>query len=841
MAQGFLPQLVSFELSSDQVTPGSALSASFEFANRGDAPAATEYTVFVHIRNAAGPGLDAAPAAGADFWPATPTFVWMPGGLVAETERPIRLPDDFAPGQYNLLLGLYEPGTGRRIALDNRELSTPDGRYLLGQFTVLPAGQQPEGKALEMRVRDATGLRPNDELLGPEEPGDAILLDSAEARVVLSARRPVVLGYRLPDGSELAGDLSGYPVRVAFGRTDEDGERVLCLRRGADFVVARGANAARYSVSVVDESRVAVSFDVVFRLTGTTLRVGIENVAEQPGYLLYDVWLPQVVAARGPQGQLALPTQAGRLVPLDRARPGQHSIAMNWFEGDLCGAVAGDSCAAAVRTSDWDNLLDASVAPRSGQMTAGFAPRFVLRARASKTAARILLARAPSMEVLLVGTGHSRASWIDAAKRLRRDVVGSPNPVYRDCVIYKIFCDSPGAEDFTTFDEALELIRRVHRLAPWLRQVVYLVGWQYEGHDTGYPATDRINERLGGMEGLRRLSAEARKLNAIVSYHDNFDDAYPSSPQWNESLIARGTRGGLQKGGIWAGGQSYILALGKYAEQAAPQRVKRTLQQMPVSDSYHIDVLSAVPVRRDHNPEAPESTRDSLEAKCAIIRLFNEAGVDVTSEGFSAPFVGVIGHSWHFWQRPDTVIPGDEPIPFLPMIYHGGPTTYGHGGGGATYPQETALLGATYSADWTKTTDPHLMAEMIYLVAVPWTYLREQRIESYGCVGAVKRLTYDDGGFVEVDQESGKWRVVVGDETIVRDDVATVRRPGLLALLSKAGGRVSADLPADLRGKPLQAQNAVTGESMACEVTAEGEVTVELAAREPCLIVAAEE
>ncbi len=91
------------------------------------------------------------------------------------------------------------------------------------------------------------------------------------------------------------------------------------------------------------------------------------------------------------------------------------------------------------------------------------------------------------------------------------------------------------------------------------------------------------------------------------SYHDNFDDAYRDSPRWDESLIARDSQGGLQQGGVWAGGQSYIIAF--------------------------------------------------------------------QSEGLTAPFVGVIGHSWHLWRNNDPVFKGEESIPFIPMIYHGGPTT----------------------------------------------------------------------------------------------------------------------------------------------------------------------
>jgi hypothetical protein len=426
---------------------------------------------------------------------------------------------------------------------------------------------------------------------------------------------------------------------------------------------------------------------------------------------------------------------------------------------------------------------------------------------------------------------------VDAAKWLRRDLAGAPNPIYQDSLIYKIFCDTPGPQVVTTYPQALGIIRAAHNLAPWQRQVVYLVGWQYQGHDTGYPATDVLNPRPGGLEGLQTLSAEAAKLNAVVSYHDNFDDAYKTSPQWDESVIARGSDGKLQGGGVWAGGQSYILAFGKYAGRYGLERVRRTLSQMPARESYHIDVLTAVPVRRDYNPAAPESTRDSLAGKVAMIREFNRLGVDVTSEGFTSPFVGVVGHSWHFWHRPDAFFAGEEQIPLLAFIYHGGPTDWGNGVQTKLYAQDSALQGAGFSTDWTAGVNPHDMAWSIYLVNVPWAALRERRMEGYRRQGPVCELTYGPDTFVRVNQDTGEWLVMVDGQTLVDNDLVVVRRPGLMAVYSPRARQATVPLSTELRGKALKARNALTGEvvDLAGRVT-ESELTLELSASEPVLV-----
>jgi len=838
-AENFVPQLTAFELSSDQVHPGEVLMASYEFVNTGTAPASGECHVFVHVRPAAPGDPDVPPAAGDDFLPVTPTFVWRPGSVVRQRDQQVKIPKDFPPGRYRLLIGIFDPNSGQRYELANGDLAASGHRYRVAEFEVLPKEKPLAGKPIVVRWRDTTGL-PNAEEEAASRPTEKVIqLDNGSLRVMLSAIRPIVLGYELRGGQSLSGDLSGYPLRARIGRADGGKSLMVCLTDSSCFSLRQQGAEARYSVKVRQQEAVAASFDLVFRLEGNVLRIGVENVREEAGFLLMDVFLPQLVSTRGPAGQLVVPTQGGRLIPLDQSAPGRHTISLNWFEMDLCGAVVGKDCAAAIRTRDWDNELEARVAGAPGKLHGGYAVRLTLRADADAKAAKIRLAQCPSVQVaILENTGDGPVTWVDVAKWLRRDVKGAPNRLYQDTFLYKIFCDSPGAKDYTTFDEALGVIRRVHELAPWLKQVVYLVGWQYRGHDTGYPATDQINPRLGGIEGLRRLAAEAAKCNAILSYHDNFDDAYRDSPQWDESLVARDRHGDLQKGGVWAGGQSYILAFKKYAEKAGLARVRRTVGQMPVRDSYHIDVLSAVPMRRDYNPQAPESTRDSLEGKFAIIREFNRLGIDVTSEGFTAPFVGVIGHAWHFWCKPDPQFVGEEPIPFIAMVYHGGPTTYGHGG--ETTPlirQESVLYGASYSTDWSMHTNPHAMADAIYLIVAPWTYLRDHKMQDYQRHGDLCHVSYGADTYVEVNRSNGQWRVVVDGATIVENDLAVVAKGNLVAVYARTARQAKVALPAEMAGKVLRITNACTGE----DLTGRGEVTgktvtLDLPAGEPLLI-----
>jgi hypothetical protein len=64
---------------------------------------------------------------------------------------------------------------------------------------------------------------------------------------------------------------------------------------------------------------------------------------------------------------------------------------------------------------------------------------------------------------------------------------------YHQTLIYRTFnCSRDGEgnmkEVFLNFEESLEVIRRMYHLTRGVPQVVYLTGWQFEGHDSNYPS-----------------------------------------------------------------------------------------------------------------------------------------------------------------------------------------------------------------------------------------------------------------------------------------------------------------------------------------------------------------
>ncbi len=93
-----------------RVAPGGTLW--FDLLWRATAPVEREYTVFVHLRDVQGQTVAQRDALPAWFGPA-PTTRWGPDPQ-PDAHR-LDIPEDLAPGEYTLVIGLYDLTTGERL------------------------------------------------------------------------------------------------------------------------------------------------------------------------------------------------------------------------------------------------------------------------------------------------------------------------------------------------------------------------------------------------------------------------------------------------------------------------------------------------------------------------------------------------------------------------------------------------------------------------------------------------------------------------------------------------------------------------------------------------------
>ena len=267
---------------------------------------------------------------------------------------------------------------------------------------------------------------------------------------------------------------------------------------------------------------------------------------------------------------------------------------------------------------------------------------------------------------------------------------------YDQSLVMKIFLaertdSGKGCKVHLTFEQALEVIERLDRITCGAPKIIYLVGWQYNGHDSKYPAWGEVNQRLKraqdatALDSLKWLMREGKRHNTVVSLHINALDAYEDSPLWQEYLekdvIARNKSGVPLKGIVWSGLQSYPLSYAREWETGcAKRRIDGLLKMLPElkeAHTIHIDAFHTYPpLPGESQVEGFKGISPFLgygpERECAAqrktLRYFRDYGLDVTSEHSSGgrldPFVGLQPMAW-IYEPPAPEIP--------PRLYCGSP------------------------------------------------------------------------------------------------------------------------------------------------------------------------
>jgi len=124
-------RLVGYDLASDNVQAGDTIT--FTLYWRVIRPVLHDYTVFVHlvdIQNQNQGGGDAPPL-GDDY----PTSYWAAGDWLADTHQ-IQLDANLPAGQYNLVVGLYDPTSGERLPVVGSDGQILSDRIILTTITV---------------------------------------------------------------------------------------------------------------------------------------------------------------------------------------------------------------------------------------------------------------------------------------------------------------------------------------------------------------------------------------------------------------------------------------------------------------------------------------------------------------------------------------------------------------------------------------------------------------------------------------------------------------------------------------------------------------------------------
>lgn len=196
-----------------------------------------------------------------------------------------------------------------------------------------------------------------------------------------------------------------------------------------------------------------------------------------------------------------------------------------------------------------------------------------------------------------------------------------------------------GTEVINTFADALEIIKKVDAVTCGMPKIIYLVGWQYNGHDDKYPDFFEVNKALKfpdktPLESMHWLMEEAQKYHTTVSVHINFNDAYESAPSYERFLKAnaliRNRKGNPDPIEKYNGLPCYKTSFKEYWESGLFKAMfDRLLEILPLENAktVHVDNFQCY---KNYHPYISMKEMQSYRRK--MIEYAALRGVDITTE-----------------------------------------------------------------------------------------------------------------------------------------------------------------------------------------------------------------
>ena len=653
------------------------------------------------------------------------------------------------------------------------------------------------------------------------DPQNPIILHSPQLELTLDSEDGLPFSYRLTaNGAILHGEDLGKQLGAIVCRKSPWQFSLLPLK--ATHATATQTSAA-FAFQTSAGGHRTTSFTLHYELRDATVIITLEDITEADGYELISVEIPRLVTVResDPNAWLAHGDTGGSFITLDKAKPG--ALPPNQFWGPALGTLPilmlGTSSAMCVQetTAYMDGGFLSVIGPNGSRRAAigsskvhrvnGEAcydlnlPKDQPRNCGTASTPNLLVEQKSSCRLdFLPVAANTAEPWLAGAKLVRDRMPKIPTTLYNDKYTYGIRCDEPlFPKPTATFDDCEKLIRDVHNLTDGAPQIVHLWGWQFKGKDTGYPAVNVVNERIGGYDRMMRLFETGPSLNAIVTLSDNYDDAYRSSPAWNEALIARRPDGQLWKSRSWTGEESYILGLAKYMEGPGVDRIRYTCERYKLRQTTHVDVLSYYAIRNDWDPAHPASGIRNLEAgryPCPrrVPQARHRRQLRSSSLSHDRPHQQLLVRA-----NPGTCPFGGDAIPLLPIIYRKSATWGYSGGSRADHSLERhhqLFYGACPHSILRGDIDRTQITDTWYLGLLPWFHLHALPIESFRREGDTVHIGMTPNAQITIDWAAKTYSVTLnGAEIATHDSVSCPINEDKLAFYSLTPKTLRAPLP----------------------------------------------
>ncbi len=663
----FEPVLTSHSISPEVAAPGSSLRCRFTFMNRGKSPATSEEKIFLHFESEKS---CAAIKWQHDHDPPYATTFWMPGMEMIDGPFHLTIPQEIAEGEYYVHAGIWNPVT------DTRSLDV----YLPEEITVSKDASKPEPLVFEP--------------LSSEE----------EARRVVKLLRR----FHQEPLVRLENDMVQFRVQT---------ERGLYLIKNTDTgnIWQSPPNAAGIGMvsAVKEEKRIRVPLDsltvvkqgrshclLAKKYKGSTVLTLCVRIDSKEPSLLFswasgEEWQVKQIefnsllwTTETQGGGAVVPRLLGQYFPADNGIESRKVYGTYHGWGGLHIPMSGVVRKEGAALLSWDDpYISLQYRSRIG---------FDARWPGSQVISFDILSgkQEASFRLDLVDGD----SYVDVAKKYRLRAKEKGNLVTLEkkikrcreaeklvgAALFKPFVcvrrnrtNAEGEEievvhtNYTEKD-CIALIQHLHDELELEKVLFVLAGWIRKGYDNQHPDILPPAPEIGGDEGLHRISKTVRSCDYLFGLHDNYQDMYEDSPSWDESKIMMRPNGERMKGGVWAGGQAWLIASPyglEFAKRNLPE-IKRLYQP----NAYFIDTTFAAPLYESCDPVAPLTYHDDLTYKQELSRyaagLFGIHGSETGTE-FGVPvshyFEGILSGKPLIENFPQ---PGAFKIPLFPLVFH---------------------------------------------------------------------------------------------------------------------------------------------------------------------------
>lgn len=257
---------------------------------------------------------------------------------------------------------------------------------------------------------------------------------------------------------------------------------------------------------------------------------------------------------------------------------------------------------------------------------------------------------------------------------------------YSKTLTVKMLMSKPDKKDrhsivSCTFEEALNRVIELNNLTPSIHKIIYLVGWQFNGHDDGYPDMSVVNpllkrkEDASAEDSLIWLMRESKKYNTTISCHVNFTDAYKESDLWDEywekGLISQKKKNVPLKIGKWNGRTAYqINYKNEWDSGVCKKKIDDLVTKLNLKEAgtVHIDAFFC---RESKGQNIAIDVEKGYRRQ--IIRYFRDLGIDVTTEFLygekgEVDLIGLVPMIWwlnqskqDYLSRPASLLCGGKP------------------------------------------------------------------------------------------------------------------------------------------------------------------------------------